>query len=104
MENSSRMVEEISAEIGRAAQEQANAVRRMMDAELGTRVKTIRRDAVVIGVTSFVMGAGVSVVVTFDCVPAPLSYPPLSFRERVGGRQGRPYCKPLPRRSPAPIT
>jgi hypothetical protein len=79
-----RLVEQVSAELdARAAtarrvneeaevakalaelhREQADAVRRMLDAELKTAARGIRRDSIIIGLASFVSGAGVSFVVT----------------------------------------
>lgn len=84
MRHSARLVEQVSAELdARAAtarrvneeaevakalaelhREQADAVRRMLDAELKTAARGIRRDSIIIGLASFVSGAGVSFVVT----------------------------------------
>lgn len=84
MRQSARLVEEVSAELeARAAtarrlneeaetakalaelhREQADAVRRMLDVELTTTARGIRRDSIVIGLASFVAGGGVSFAVT----------------------------------------
>lgn len=85
MRQSARLVEQVSAELdARAAaarrlneeaetakalaelhKEQANAVRRMLDAELKTAARGIRRDSIIIGFASFVAGGGVSFFVTW---------------------------------------
>jgi methyl-accepting chemotaxis protein len=82
--NSARLVEEMSAELevrATAAREleekakeaealaalnkdQAEAVQRLVDASVGSARKGIRRDSIVIGIASFVAGAGVSLLVT----------------------------------------
>jgi len=84
MRQSARLVEQVSAELdARAAtarrlneeaetakalaelhREQADAVRRMLDVELKTQARGIRRDSIIIGCASFVAGGGVSFVVT----------------------------------------
>ena len=84
MRQSARLVEEVSAELelraaaarqleedAKAAEalaalhkDQADAIRRMMDAELETVGRRIRRDSIVIGVASFVAGVGATVLVT----------------------------------------
>lgn len=84
MSQSARLVEQVTAELdARSAmakrlkkeaedaealaklhQEQADAIRRMMDAELAGSERRIRRDSVVIGITSFIFGGGVSFLVT----------------------------------------
>jgi biopolymer transport protein ExbB/TolQ len=84
MKDSARLVEQISAELdARAAtakqldadakavealaelhKDQADAVRRMLDAELGRSERRIRRDSVVIGAFSFIAGGGVSLLIT----------------------------------------
>jgi hypothetical protein len=81
---SARLVEQISAELdARAAtarelqegakaaealaelnKEQAEAIRRLMDAELESSERRIRRDSVIIGIGSFIAGGGVSLLVT----------------------------------------
>jgi ABC-type thiamin/hydroxymethylpyrimidine transport system permease subunit len=43
---------------------QAEAVRRMMDAELATTAKGIRSDSIKIGIASFVAGGGLTLLVT----------------------------------------
>jgi methyl-accepting chemotaxis protein len=82
--SSARLVEEMSAELEvRAAaareleekakeaealaalnKDQADAVQRLVDASVGNARKGIRRDSIVIGIGSFVAGAGVSLLVT----------------------------------------
>ena len=82
--NSAGLVEEMSAELevrATAAREleekakeaealaalnkdQADAVQRLVDASVGSARKGIRRDSIVIGIASFVAGAGVSLLVT----------------------------------------
>jgi hypothetical protein len=82
--HSARLVEELSAELEvRAAaareleekakeaealaalnKDQADAVQRLVDASVGSARKGIRRDSIVIGIASFVAGAGVSLLVT----------------------------------------
>jgi len=84
MRESARLVEQVSAELdARAAtakrleeeaktaealaalhKDQADAIRRMMDAELSTAARGIRRDSIIIGIASFVAGAGVTLLVT----------------------------------------
>jgi hypothetical protein len=84
MRRSARLVEQVSAELeARAAsarqlqedaktaeavaafhKEQTEAVRRMLDAELVTQAKGIRRDSVWIGVVSFVGGGLLTLAVT----------------------------------------
>jgi methyl-accepting chemotaxis protein len=84
MRESARLVEEVSAELdARAAtakrlqqeaetaemlaalhRDQAEAVRRMIDAELARTARGIRRDSIVIGFASFVAGAGVTLLIT----------------------------------------
>jgi hypothetical protein len=84
MRQSARLVEQVSAELdARAAtvrqlqedaeaaealaalhKDQADAVRRMIDAELGGSEKRIRRDSIVIGMFSFIAGVGATIVVT----------------------------------------
>jgi hypothetical protein len=84
MRESARLVEEVSAELdARAAtakrlqqeaetaamlaslhRNQADAVRRMIDAELARTARGIRRDSIVIGIASFIAGAGVTLLVT----------------------------------------
>ena len=49
--------------------EQTDAVRRMIDAELETSRKGIRRDTIVIGVGSFVAGGGLTLAVTLFVHP-----------------------------------
>jgi biopolymer transport protein ExbB/TolQ len=44
--------------------DQADAIRRMMDAELTTAAKRIRSDSIKIGILSFVAGGGVTLAVT----------------------------------------
>ena len=81
---SARLAEEVSAEVDlRAAavreldekareaealaalnRDQADAVQRLVDASVGNARKGIRRDSIVIGVASFVAGAGASLLVT----------------------------------------
>ena len=84
MRNSARLVEQVSSELeARAAtakrlkeeaetaealaglhKDQAEAVRRMLDAELVTTARRIRSDSIKIGVASFVAGGGLTFVVT----------------------------------------
>jgi C4-dicarboxylate-specific signal transduction histidine kinase len=45
-------------------QDQADAVRRMIDAELATSRRDIRRDSIRIGIASFIAGAAASLLVT----------------------------------------
>ena len=81
---SARLVEEVSSELDvRAAtakrlaeeaetakalselhKEQTDAVRRMLDAELEGATRRIRRDAITIGIASFVAGGGITFAVT----------------------------------------
>jgi hypothetical protein len=44
--------------------EQADAIRRMIDAELANAARGIRKDSIVIGIASFVAGGGVTFLVT----------------------------------------
>jgi hypothetical protein len=44
--------------------EQAEAIRRLMDAELGASEKRIRRDSLIVGIGSFIAGGGVSYLLT----------------------------------------
>ena len=89
MRQSARLVEQVSAELdARAAtarqlqedakaaealaalhKDQADAIRRMMDAELATTAKGIRRDSIVIGIASFVAGGGLTLLVTLFVHP-----------------------------------
>jgi hypothetical protein len=82
--DSARLAEEVSAEVDvRAAavreleekareaealaalnKEQADAVRRLVDASMVTAEKHIRSDSIKIGIASFVLGAGASALVT----------------------------------------
>lgn len=84
MRESARLVEQVEAELAaRAAtaqrlqedaktaealaalhRNQAEAVRRMMDAELATTAKGIRSDSIKIGIASFVAGGGLTLLVT----------------------------------------
>ena len=84
MQESARVVTQISAELearakaarqlqedAKAAQalaglhkEQAEAIRRLMDAELGATERRIRRDSLIVGIGSFVAGGGVSYLLT----------------------------------------
>jgi hypothetical protein len=49
--------------------DQADAVRRTIDAELATAAKDIRSDSIKIGVASFIAGGGLTVVVTLFVHP-----------------------------------
>jgi hypothetical protein len=89
MRQSARLVEEVSAELdARAAtakqlkeeadtaqaiaglhQEQMEAVRRVLDAELTGATRRIRGDSIKIGVASFIAGGGVSLLVTLLVPP-----------------------------------
>jgi cobalamin biosynthesis protein CbiD len=89
MRRSARLVEQVSAELdARAAtarqlqeeaataealaalhKEQANAVRRVIDAELATQAKGIRRDSIWIGVVSFFGGGLLTLAVTLFVHP-----------------------------------
>jgi len=84
MKNSARLVQEVSAELEvRAAtaerlkeeaataealaemnKAQADAVRKLVNSEMGAASRKIRRDAIRIGVLSFVFGGGVSLLIT----------------------------------------
>lgn len=84
MRNSARLVEQVSAELdARAAlakqlqeeaeaaqalaalhKEQADAIRHLLDTELEGSEKRIRRDAIVIGIGSFIAGGGISFLIT----------------------------------------
>jgi methyl-accepting chemotaxis protein len=84
MRDSARLVEQVSAELeARAAtarqltkdaetaealaglhKQQAEAVRRMMDAELAGATRRIRSDSIKIGIGSFVAGGGLTFAVT----------------------------------------
>lgn len=84
MQQSARLVEQVSAELdARAAtarqlqkeaedaealaalhREQADAVRRMIDAELATATRRIRSDSIKIGIASFIAGGGLTLLVT----------------------------------------
>lgn len=84
MRNSARLVEQVSAELeARAAaartleeeakaaealaalnKDQADAVRRLLGAELAGAGKRIRRDSIVIGLASFVAGGGVTYLIS----------------------------------------
>ena len=84
MRDSARLVEQVSAELEARAvtarrlteeantaealaglhKEQAEAVRRMMDAELTGTARRIRNDSIKIGIGSFVAGGGVTLAVT----------------------------------------
>jgi len=84
MNNSARIVEQVSAELeARAAtamrlqeeakqaealaalnQEQADAIRRLLGAEMAGEARRIRRDSITIGIMSFVAGGGVSLLIT----------------------------------------
>jgi hypothetical protein len=89
MQDSARLVEQISAELDARAttvkrlqedakaaealaglhKEQVEAVRRMMDAELEGNARRIRRDTIIIGFGSFVAGGAVSFVITLFVHP-----------------------------------
>jgi len=89
MQNSARLVEQVSAELeartaavkklqedAKAAEtlaglhkEQAEAVRRMIDTELEGSARRIRRDAIIIGVGLFVAGGAVSFAITLFVHP-----------------------------------
>ena len=84
MRDSARLVEQVSAELDARAvmakklkeeadaakalaglyKEQTDAIRRMMDAQLTSAARGIRRDSIKIGIASFVAGGGVSFLVT----------------------------------------
>lgn len=84
MQQSARLVEQVSAELdARAAtarqlqkeaddaqalaalhKEQSDAVRRMIDAELATATRRIRSDSIKIGIASFIAGGGLTLLVT----------------------------------------
>jgi methyl-accepting chemotaxis protein len=44
--------------------EQADAIRQLMDSELACSERRIRRDALIVGISSFIAGGGVSYLVT----------------------------------------
>jgi hypothetical protein len=89
MRQSARLVEQVSSELeARAAtarrlqeeartaealatmhKEQADAVRRMLDAELVTQAKRIRGDSIKIGIASFIAGGGLTLAVTLFVHP-----------------------------------
>lgn len=84
MQQSARLVEQVSAELdARAAtarqlqkeaedaealaalhKDQADAVRRMIDSELATATRRIRSDSIKIGIASFIAGGGLTLLVT----------------------------------------
>jgi flagellar motility protein MotE (MotC chaperone) len=84
MRRSARLVEEVTSELdARAAtakrlkeeaetakaladlhREHTEAVRRMLDAELGGATRRIRRDSITIGIASFIAGGGVTFAIT----------------------------------------
>jgi hypothetical protein len=89
MRQSARLVEQVSSELdARAAtarrlqeeakkaealaalhRDQADAIRRMLDAELATQAKRIRGDSIKIGIASFVAGGGLTLAVTLFVHP-----------------------------------
>jgi uncharacterized membrane-anchored protein YhcB (DUF1043 family) len=89
MRQSARLVEQVSAELdARAAsarqlqedaktaealaalhKDQADAIRRTIDAELASTAKRIRSDSIKIGIASFVAGGGLTLVVTLFVHP-----------------------------------
>jgi septal ring factor EnvC (AmiA/AmiB activator) len=84
MQQSARLVEQVSAELDARAttarqlqkeaedaealaalhKDQADAVRRMIDAELATATRNIRSDSIKIGIASFIAGGGLTLLVT----------------------------------------
>ena len=89
MRDSARLVEQVSAELDARAKtakrlkeeaeaaealagihkEQAEAIRRLMDAELEGAARRIRKDSIWIGIASFVAGGGITLIVTLFVHP-----------------------------------
>jgi hypothetical protein len=89
MRESARLVEQVSAELDARAttarqlqkdaetaealaalnKDQADAIRRTIDAELATAAKGIRSDSIKIGIASFIAGGGLTLIVTLFVHP-----------------------------------